>query len=176
MSFLLLNGGYGIDGSSGIVVNIIRDRLNSMGQGSDLFRNDEKILPQVGAPGCWDSTEVKLLKNKAMESSGIILVSPEYHGTMSSIMKLQLDWLSKEELGGKPVALVSLLGGEANTSTLNHMRHVCRWLGAWCIPEQIAIPHGRRYLEEGDLTDRKLSDRLHNVLSSLVDFTKMLTD
>ena len=72
MSFLLLNGGYGIDGSSGIVVNIIRDRLNSMGQGSDLFRNDEAILPQVGAPGCWDSTEVKLLKNKAMESLSLI--------------------------------------------------------------------------------------------------------
>ena len=74
---------------------------------------------------------------------------------MSSTMKLQLDWLSKDQLAGKPVALVSLLGGKSNTSTLNHMRHVCRWLGAMCIPEQIAIPHGKKTLRgRGDFEQR----------------------
>ena len=117
-------------------------RLEQKGVGYRVFRNDNTILPIIGEPDCWNSDAVKQLKDLASSSSAIILVSPEYHGTMSSTMKLQLDWLSKDELSRKPIGLVSLLGGTSNTSTLNHMRHVCRWLGAICIPEQIAIPEG----------------------------------
>ena len=102
-------------------------------------------------PGCWESDVVKQLREMASSSHALVLISPEYHGTMSSTMKLQLDWLSKEQLAGKPVALVSLLGGKSNTSTLNHMRHVCRWLGALCIPEQIAIPTEKPIWRRGDL-------------------------
>ena len=93
---------------------------------------------------------------------------------VSIFSQYHLDWLSKEQLAGKPVALVSLLGGKSNTSTLNHMRHVCRWLGALCIPEQIAIPHGKTHLEGGVISDSDLSERLDSVLESLLDITHKL--
>ena len=169
MGVLVISGGYGLDGSTGIVARAIVARAKSKGVDCDLFRNDLVTLPLVGAPGCWDSESVSEYRKKAETSEGFILITPEYHGTMSSTMKLQLDWLGKDQVGGKPFALVSMLGGVSNTSSLNHMRHVVRWLGGWCIPEQVAIPGGRAHLSDDDLVDEGLSERLDGVLDSLID-------
>ena len=174
MAIMILSGGYGIEGSCGVVVNDVEARLKSRGKRASVFRNDLTALPIIGTPGCWESNNVKTLKEMASKSHAFVLISPEYHGTMSSTMKLQLDWLSKDQLAGKPVALVSLLGGKSNTSTLNHMRHACRWLGAMCIPEQIAIPHGKKHLEGGVISDSDLSERMDLVLDSLLDIAQKL--
>ena len=175
MVVLILTGGYGLEGSCGLVVGDIVSRLEQKGVEYRVFRNDSTILPIIGEPDCWNSDAVKQLKDLASSSSAIILVSPEYHGTMSSTMKLQLDWLSKDELSRKPIGLVSLLGGTSNTSTLNHMRHVCRWLGAICIPEQIAIPEGRTHLEDGKISNPDLSNRLDTLIDSLLEITDKLS-
>ena len=174
MDVMILSGGYGIDGSCGVVVNEVQARLQKRAMRASIFRNDVTAPPIIGTPGCWESDVVKQLREMASKSHALVLISPEYHGTMSSTMKLQLDWLSKEQLAGKPVALVSLLGGKSNTSTLNHMRHVCRWLGALCIPEQIAIPNGKTHLEGGVISNSDLSERLDSVLESLLDITHKL--
>jgi len=174
MSVLVITGGYGLDGSTGLVAKAIVGRINSRGVECDVFRNDLYPLPLVGAPGCWDSESVSDYRNKVESSEGYVLLTPEYHGTMSSTMKLQLDWLGKEQVGGKAFALVSMLGGVSNTSSLNHMRHVVRWLGGWCTPEQVAIPGGRSYLSDDEISDEGLSERLDNVLDSLTRAMKNL--
>jgi len=168
MGVLVISGGYGLDGSTGIVARAIVARLNSKGLDCSVFRNDMVTLPLVGSPGCWESKSVSEYRSMAESSEGFVLLTPEYHGTMSSTMKLQLDWLGKDQVGGKPFGLVSMLGGVSNTSSLNHMRHVVRWLGGWCTPEQVAIPSGRSHLSDDDLVDRDLSERLDGVLESLI--------
>lgn len=168
MGVLVISGGYGLDGSTGIVAQAIVARTKSKGVDCDVFRNDIITLPLVGSPGCWNSESVSEYRSMVESSEGFILMTPEYHGTMSSTMKLQLDWLGKDQVGGKPFALVSMLGGVSNTSSLNHMRHVVRWLGGWCTPEQIAIPDGRSHLSDDDLVDEGLSERLDSVLDSLI--------
>ena len=174
MDVLIITGGYGLDGSTGIVAKAIVTRMKSKGVECNIFRNDTTSLPLVGAPGCWDSDSVSEYRCKVESSEGFILITPEYHGTMSSTMKLQLDWLGKDQVAGKPFALVSMLGGVSNTSSLNHMRHVVRWLGGWCTPEQVAIPGGRSHLSENDLVDENLSERLDSVLDSLIHAMQML--
>jgi FMN reductase len=168
MGVLVISGGYGLDGSTGIVAQTIVARTKSKGMDCDVFRNDITTLPLIGSPGCWDSESVSEYRSMAESSEGFILITPEYHGTMSSTMKLQLDWLGKDQVGGKPFALVSMLGGVSNTSSLNHMRHVVRWLGGWCTPEQVAIPGGRTHLSDDDLVEEGLSERLDVVLDSLM--------
>jgi len=168
MGVLVISGGDGIEGSTGIVAQAIVARIKSKGMDCDVFRNDIINLPLVGSPGCWDSESVSEYRRIVESSEGFILITPEYHGTMSSTMKLQLDWLGKDQVGGKPFALVSMLGGVSNTSSLNHMRHVVRWLGGWCTPEQVAIPGGRSHLSDDDLVDENLSLRLDGVLNSLI--------
>ena len=54
-------------------------------------------------------------------------------------MKNQLDWIYSKHVSGKAFGLMSTLGGQSNSNTLNQMRIAVRWIHGWAIPEQIAV-------------------------------------
>jgi FMN reductase len=99
------------------------DECKALGAEVRVWDLVEKPLPLVGAEGSWDDSNVKEFQALAIECDGYILTSPEYHGTMSGVMKNTLDWVYKDHVGGKAFGLMSTLGGITNSNTLNHMRN-----------------------------------------------------
>jgi len=88
----------------------------------------------------WKLPSVINFKEKVRLSSGIILISPEYHGGMTGALKNTLDFLTSEELEYKPVALVATAGGgKGGINCLNNMRTVMRGFYANVIPKQIVL-------------------------------------
>ena len=83
MDVMILSGGHGIDGSCGVVVNEVQARLQKRAIRASIFRNDLTAPPIIGTPGCWESDVVKQLREMASRSHALVLISPEYHGTMS---------------------------------------------------------------------------------------------
>ena len=67
----------------------------------------EKPLPLVGEEGCWAHPNVK--EFQSLLSRVIFLSSPEYHGTMSGVMKNTMDWMYDKHVGGKVFGLMSTL-------------------------------------------------------------------
>ncbi len=105
----------------------------------------------------------------------MILVTPEYHGSVSGVIKNALDLMSFDQLSGKVAGLVSILGGQSNSNALNDMRTILRWVHAWVIPEQIAIAQAWKALgADGKLQDAKLSERFDQLAQSLVENTQKL--
>ena len=103
------------------------------------------------------------------------LSSPEYHGTMSGVMKNNLDWLYSKHTSGKIFGLVSTLGGQSSNNTLNHMRIAARWIHGWVAPEQVAVPHIKEALgEEGGINDESIRDRISALSSSVVENSRKL--
>ncbi|MBE7382200.1 MAG: NAD(P)H-dependent oxidoreductase [Leptolyngbya sp. SIO1E4] len=110
--------------------------------------------------------------------------SPEYHGGVSGALKNALDLMSFEELSGKVVGAMSVLGGQANSNALNELansnalnelRTIARWVHAWVIPEQIAIGQAwKAFNEDGQLLDKKLDQRLEQFVQSLIEKTQKL--
>ena len=132
-------------------------------------------LPLVGEEGCWEHPHVKQLQDLATEMDGYILTSPEYHGTMSGVMKNTLDWLYNKHVGGKAFALMSTLGGMTNSNTLNHMRISVRWLGGWCVPQQIAVGKVKNaFSDDGSLVDDELTERMESMVDALVGMCRHL--
>ncbi|WP_457403188.1 NADPH-dependent FMN reductase [Thermostichus sp. MS-CIW-30] len=133
-------------------------------------------LPFVdGSESYADYPDVAVLRATMKRADGIILASPEYHGGISGSLKNALDLLSFEQLEGKVFGLISVLGGESNSNTLNQMRLIVRWVHGWVIPEQIAI--GRAWSafdEQGNLKDEKLQQRFQHFVQSLVTHTHKL--
>jgi len=83
--------------------------------------------------------------------------------------------LSFEQLEGKVFGLISVLGGESNSNTLNQMRLIVRWVHGWVIPEQIAIGRAwNAFDEQGNLKDEKLKQRFQHFVQSLVTHTHKL--
>ncbi|WP_413167182.1 NADPH-dependent FMN reductase [Capilliphycus salinus ALCB114379] len=122
-----------------------------------------------------DYPDVEKLRETVKQADGLILATPEYHGSVSGVIKNALDLMSFEHLEDKVAGLISVLGGQANSNALNDLRLIMRWVHGWVIPEQIAIGQAwSAFNEEGKLLDEKLSERFDKFAQSLVENTAKL--
>jgi FMN reductase len=140
-------------------------------------------LKQMNLPFCDGGSDypnypdVTTLKNAVKAADALILSTPEYHGSISGVIKNALDLMSFEELSDKVTGFISVLGGQPNSNALNHMRLIMRWVHAWSIPEQIAIGQAwQAFDSEGQLKDEKLSQRFDDFAKSLVESTQKLKE
>lgn len=138
-------------------------------------------LRQMNLPFCngedeyLDYPDVEKLQNTVKAADGLILSTPEYHGSLSGVLKNALDLMSFEQLDNKVTGLISVLGGQPNSNALNDMRVIMRWVHGWVIPEQIAIGQAwKAFSPDGKILDEKLSQRFDAFAQSLVDNTRKL--
>lgn len=138
-------------------------------------------LRQMNLPFCTGEDDypgypdVIKLQEAVREADGLILATPEYHGSVSGVLKNALDLMSFEQLSGKVTGLISVLGGQSNSNALNDLRVIMRWVHGWVIPEQIAIGQSwKAFSEDGKLLDEQLSTRFDRFAESLVENTRKL--
>ncbi len=153
-------------------VNIVE----SLGATVDILDLREMQLPFCnGGDEYPDYPDVEILREKVKTADALILATPEYHGSVSGVMKNTLDLMSFEHLSGKVTGIISVLGGHSNSNALNELRIIIRWVHGWVIPEQIAIGQAwKAFDKEGKLNDEKLSQRFDAFALSLLESTKKL--
>jgi FMN reductase len=177
VKILGLSGSYGLTSKNGLLLSAALDECKKQGAEIHIWDLVEKPLPLVGAEGSWQDANVKEFQALATECDGYILTSPEYHGTMSGVMKNTLDWVYKDHVGGKAFGLMSTLGGISNSNTLNHMRIAVRWIHGWCVPEQVAVGKVKEaFDEDNNLTDTDVAERVVGLAQSVVSAAIMLKD
>jgi FMN reductase len=177
IKILGLSGSYGLTSKNGLLLSAALDECQKLGAEVHIWDLVEKPLPLVGAEGSWQDANVKEFQALATECDGYILTSPEYHGTMSGVMKNTLDWVYKDHVGGKAFGLMSTLGGISNSNTLNHMRIAVRWIHGWCVPEQVAVGKVKEaFDEDNNLTDADVAERVVGLAQSVVSAAIMLKD
>ena len=85
--------------------------------------------------------DVFRLRKEVEEADGLILATPEYHGSYSGVLKNALDLMGFKEIEGKMIGLVGVSGRVLGAiNALNGLRTVGRALHAWVIPEQTSVP------------------------------------
>jgi FMN reductase len=83
--------------------------------------------------------------------------------------------MSFDQLSGKVFGLISVLGGESNSNTLNDLRVIVRWVHGWVIPEQIAVSKAWQAFDpQGHIKDEKVQQRFQSFARSLVENTAKL--
>ena len=168
-------GTYTLESANGRMLEIISDKLESRGIDWVVWDNNKDPLPFVGEEGCLEHPNVKKYKELANSSDAFVLSSPEYHGTMSGVMKNSLDWLSFDQTSGKIFAFISTLGGQPNTTTLNHMRVVARWIHGISIPEQLVIAKVKSaFDDDGNLVDEDIKKRVDKFTDSIIKHVEKL--
>src|SRR5438128_1620001 len=92
-------------------------------------------LPLPGLPAR-DPAAVERFKQAVKDSTGVLLASPEYHGGVSSPMKLAIDNLGfPSMLAGKPVSLLGVAAGVIGAvKSLEQLRGICAHIGAVVLP------------------------------------------
>ncbi|NWF57897.1 MAG: NAD(P)H-dependent oxidoreductase [Fischerella sp.] len=161
---------------SQMALRLAVQRVEALGAEVEILDLREMQLPFCdGGDEYPDYPDVKRLQDAVSSADGLILATPEYHGSVSGVLKNALDLMSFDQLSGKVAGLISVLGGQPNSNALNDLRVILRWVHAWVIPEQVAIGQAwKAFNAEGKLLDDKLSQRFDQFAQSLVDNSRKL--
>lgn len=122
-----------------------------------------------GGPG------VRLLQGKVSAATGVILSTPEYHGSFSSVLKLVIENLGFPSiLAGKPVALLGVAGGQIGAiKALEQLRSVCSHVGAIVLPGPVSVAGVQQLFDEqGRCLDQATEERIRGVATKLLDYIK----
>lgn len=124
-------------------------------------RDDESTYPE----------QVFQFIQKVDQADGLILASPEYHGTVSGALKNALDFIGARQLEGKMVAILGTSGGALGATHTNQtLIIISHKLKAWPLPTTPSVPRaGNAFLEDGTLKDQNLQQRLEALGKQLVE-------
>ncbi len=151
--------------------------LTKMGAEVKVFNPSGLPLPD-DAP----ETHPKVLELRELVRwcDGMIWSSPERHGTMSSVMKAQIDWIPLSEgavrpTQGKMLAVMQVCGGSQSFNTVNQMRILGRWMRMFTIPNQSSVPKAwQEFDDEGRMKPSAWYDRIVDVTEELFKMTIIL--
>lgn len=128
-------------------------------------------LPQPGLPATSSATSD--LQDTIRAATAVILATPEYHGSFSSVIKLVIENLGfPSVLAGKPVALLGVAGGSIGAiKALEHLRGVCSHVGAIVLPGPVSVAHVRSaFNEAGECIDSAVQGRLEGLAEGLMAY------
>ena len=137
----------------------------------EIFDARNLTLPLPGT-SCENSSHERL-QSAVKSSTGVIIASPEYHGGISSVMKLIIDNLGfPSSLGGKPVALLGVAAGAIGAiKSLEQIRSIASHVGAIVLPGTISVPNVTEVFDsEGNCLNKETEKRIRSVATTLVDY------
>src|SRR6195256_156159 len=137
--------------------------------------NDYNLVFRVGKDESGFPADVARLREEVKLADGIILGTPEYHGSLSGVLKNALDLMGFDEFEGKMIGLVGVSGGQMGAhDALNTLRNVGRALHAWVVPEQASVPEAWGVFDEsGGSKDKSIEDRLLAVGRQVARFARL---
>ena len=125
-------------------------------------------------PGVSDAdSDAQALQERVGRATGVILATPEYHGSFSSVMKLAIENMGfPSALSGKPVALLGVAAGLIGAiKSLEHLRSVASHVGGIVLPGPVSVANVNRYFDAGgNITDEKMDRTIRRVAVSLIDY------
>ena len=119
--------------------------------------------------------DVLKMRNALRDSQGIILATPEYHGSLTGVLKNMLDLMSIEDFETKIIGLVGVAGGHIGAiNSLNAMKTICRNLHCWVLPQEVSIANSAEtFDDDGAVKDPAIEERLLNVGRQVVKFASV---
>ena len=119
--------------------------------------------------------DVFRLRKEIKESDGIIFGTPEYHGSVSGVLKNLLDLMNQEHLETKITGVVGVAGGDTGAiNSLNTMRTVGRNLHFWVLPQEVSVANSSAaFNDDGSVNDPNIEQRLLNLGRQVVKFASL---
>ena len=126
-----------------------------------------------GEPGA-GALQDQLVARVAL-ADGVLLSTPEYHGSYSSVLKVLIDNMGYPSvMAGKPVSLLGIATGRLGAiKALEHLRSVCSHIGAIVLPYPVSVAEAHNKLDErGHCTDPDLLEAMQRCAEQLVLYTR----
>jgi len=110
------------------------------------------------------------LKQRVLAADALLLATPVYHGSYSGAVRNALDYCGHDEFEDTTVGLLATSGGGLPGGTLDHLTSIAHTLNAWVLPRTAAIPSAYDRIEDGDVVDEDIAERLDDLGGNLVTY------
>ncbi|MBT3344744.1 MAG: NAD(P)H-dependent oxidoreductase [Gemmatimonadetes bacterium] len=121
-----------------------------------------------------DSEDAKSMQQLIGASTGVILSTPEYHGSYSSAIKLVIENMGfPSVLSGKPVAMLGVASGRIGAiKALEHLSSVVTHVGGHVLPGFVSVAGVQDVFDaQGRCTDPATDERLRSLAANLMEYT-----
>lgn len=152
--------------------------LQFFGCETRIFDPSDLPLPDLH-PGD-DHPAVHELREHSLWSEAQVWCSPERHGTITGIMKTQIDHLPLAYKGlrptqGRTLAVMQVCAGSQSFNTVNALRILGRWMRMVTIPNQSSVAKAYEEFDAaGRMKPSSYYERIVDVMEELVRFTVLL--
>ena len=118
------------------------------------------------------SDELRKITDYVIWADAFVLVSPDYHGSMSGVMKNFLDhyW---EEFAGKTFGYI-IASHEKGLTVADQMRTAVRQCYGWSMPYNISINGEKDFDSKGNLVNSALAKRIKMLARDLVTYGTLI--
>ena len=172
MTFRVLGIGSSLreNASSTIGLSITLDLARKYGAETRLLDLRQNKLPLYDPNENQSNLEIKKTKDDVVWADALILSTPDYHGSMSGVMKNFLDYFWAE-FAGKTFGYICA-SHEKGLTAMDQMRTVIRQCYGWSMPYGVSISDSEDFT--GGKINPKLESRLDMLARDLVVYGSLL--
>lgn len=135
------------DSVTGAVIEHLSKLLGAQGCGVDIYDSRREHLPLFNPDSSRTLPGYEPLRARVEEADVLLLGTPDYHGSISSILKNFLDHFWHEFAGKLFVCVVA--SHEKGLTVTDQLQTIARQCNAWCLPYGVSavdyadVRHGR---------------------------------
>lgn len=115
--------------------------------------------------------------SKVVMSDGLIVVCPEYNGSMPGILKYYIDHMKfPDSFEFRPVAFVGLGGMFGGMRPVEHLQQVFGYRNAFIYPQRVFLINVHKVMKDGVPVDPLMQDLLKTQVKGFQSFCQALKD
>ena len=174
MKIATILGSFNTNGSCAHALNIVHDEIQSSDNIELVSVNPNDYTLPFPGQSIPNSNE-RELQLVLSDADGIIISTPEYHGSFSSIVKLIIENLGfPSVLSGKPVSLLGVAEGSIGAiKSLEQLRSICSHVGSIVLPGPVSIAKAHSVFDkEGKCLDAKVEKRLRTLANEMISYAE----
>jgi len=138
-----------------------------------------ELPPETFSPSAYAEKPAKVLEftKDILSASGLVIVVPEYNGSMPGALKLFIDLLPyPDSFEGRPICYIGIASGQFGAlRPVEHLQQVFGYRNAYNFPKRVFVPavHNVASHENG-ITDSELQSRLAGQADDFIQFCRSL--
>ncbi len=172
---LVVSGSARPDGQARAVVEHVQATLHDLPVDVRLHDLSTLRLPlmEQDHPDHGALPNVQRVREDAAWAQGFVLVTPEYHGSMSGTIKNWFDFLYTQ-LAGKFAGVVAVTGGGGGDMSLTAVRNCFNWCHGFTLPYHAAARPAD--FDQGTLAGAAVRDRIARIVHDVCRYAPILDD
>ena len=163
---------------SGVLANWLLQKYQQMSVDAQVMRLLD-LPPETYSPDAYKQKPKQVIEftQRILNAKGLVVISPEYNGSMAGALKLFIDLLPfPESFENRAVCYIGLAAGQFGAlRPVEHLMQVFGYRNAYNYPKRVFLPFAHKILDpEAGITDEEVSNRLIDQAKGFIKFCDTL--